>query len=85
MSKRILNKKIEVEAREVLTLSQFAEKVANIVSNQDIPTFIAMLEKLYEDWDVTEELINHFDAVKIEYQSAFAKSEQNLNPKNLLS
>jgi hypothetical protein len=84
MSKKVLRKKIFIQSIEEISLEGLAYKISEIVDHDDVATFIALLEKSYESWDVTEVLINHFDSLKAVYLTEFKPLEQELSPKNLL-
>lgn len=80
-----LDKKVFIQTFQELSLSDLANTISDIVHHDDIAFFIARLDLLYESWDVTESLINHFDHIKITYLKEIKKDEQELKPKNLLS
>jgi hypothetical protein len=82
---KILKKKVYVETVQQFTLEQLAGKISEIVDHDDVATFIALLEKSYESWEVTEDLIRHFKGLEIIYNSEFKEDEREvLTPKSLL-
>lgn len=81
---KILDKQVFVQTFEKITLEELVQKISGIVEHDDVPTFIALLEKSYQSWEVTEICINHFDAVKEIYKSEVPEDERELKPKNLL-
>lgn len=56
---------ISVSVTEKFTLEQLAEMLAYNIRNEDMPRFIAMLDKNMQDWGVTEELISHYKHLDI--------------------
>jgi len=65
-------KSLELYACETLSVDDLCEKVSTTlqqVNSRDglVEHFIANLDLLFEDWDITVHLINHFDALKEEY------------------
>lgn len=63
MKKKSKNK-VFVQATEQITLDELAERISHTVDHDDVAYFIARLEQMYESMEVTEAVINHFDAVK---------------------
>lgn len=70
------HKKVFIQSTEELTLEMLAEKVSTIVDHNDVHLFIAMLEKMYESWEVTEHLIKHFKALEQIYNIEFKDEEK---------
>lgn len=85
MAPRKIN--VTVQTTQEMSLEDFAMKVSGVVKPEHAAKFIAMLDELYENWDVTEAIMNHFDHVKENsYKTDFEKMglETKLKPKNLL-
>lgn len=79
------NRKVFFQTHEEFTLEEFAERVSQMVEHDDISVFIAMLEKMYESWEVTEDLIRHFKSLEIIYNKEFEEDEkEDLTPKSLI-
>ena len=81
------NKKVFIQttATEKITLEGLAERISHIVEHDDIPFFIAILDKMYESWEVTEKLIKHFKGLEIVYNEGFENDEkEDLSPKSLI-
>lgn len=83
-------KHLELYTCETLSVDDLCEKVANTLQDQIkskgiIEHFIANLDLLFEDWDITVNLINHFDALKEEYlKDVLEEGEQNpFHPKKI--
>lgn len=60
-------KKVFLQTEQMLTLEELAELISNTVEHDDVAKFIAILEKNYESWDVTIDLIRHFKSLEITY------------------
>ena len=62
---------VELSIFQDITIDDLCEKVATSLQSskrQDVVEyFIVNLDLLFEDWDITVNLINHFDALKEEY------------------
>ena len=81
-------KAVFIQTTEKLTLEELAERVSEIVEPDDASLFVAMFEKMYSSWQVTEECIQHFKSLEIVYNKKFQgileKDDLNLPPKSLL-
>ena len=65
--KKNKNKKVCIQTSEVLSIELLAERISQTIDNEDVPLFITILERMYEDWELTEKLIRHFKALEIIY------------------
>lgn len=77
-------KTVSLATREELTIEELVFRIQDIIDHDDVAYFIALLEKSYESWDVTEALMNHYSSLKEVYLKEFDEEEQNLVPKNIL-
>lgn len=78
-------KRVHIQTVEETTLLDLADKISDIVDHDDIAYFIALLDKMYESWEVSEQLIKHFKSVELIYNSALeAEEKEDLSPKSLL-
>lgn len=85
MSKSKKNKEVFLQTTEKLTLEELAERVSQIVEHDDASLFVAIFEKMYESWQVTEECIKHFKSLEVVYNKEFEEDEKDdLSPKSLL-
>ena len=85
MSKSKNNKTVFLQATEKLTIEELAERVSQIVEHDDASLFVAIFEKMYESWQVTEECIRHFKSLEVVYNKEFKEDEKDdLSPKSLL-
>jgi hypothetical protein len=85
MSKSKKNKAICLQTTEKLSLEELAERVSQIVEHDDASLFVAMFEKMYESWKVTEECIKHFKSLEVVYNKEFDDEDKDdLSPKSLL-
>jgi hypothetical protein len=67
------------------SLEELVDLVSTSLNADQAPLFIAMLEKRYYSWEVTEKLMKHFKAVEIDYNKGFAEDErEDLSPKLLM-
>lgn len=79
-------KTVYIQSTEKLTLNDLAYKIADIVDHDDVAYFIAKLDQAYESIEVTESLINHFEAVKLDIiKHKDPEDILNLEPKLLTS
>lgn len=83
--KDLLKQKVLLTSRQELDLYNLADSLSQIVDNESMPTFIAYLDTLYEDWDCTLKLSRHFEALKNEYIEEVKEDEENddLSPKKI--
>lgn len=83
--KDLLKQKVLLISQQELDLYDLADKISQMVDNESIPTFIAYLDTLYEDWDCTLKLSRHFEALKNEYIEEVKEDEENddLSPKKI--
>lgn len=78
-------KSITIQTSESLSLDELAFKIMDAVPITDAPKFIALLEKKYESWWLSEKLIKHFKQLEIEYMEGFTPDElEDLSPKSLI-
>jgi hypothetical protein len=64
------------------SLEELVDLVSNAIDADQAPLFIAMLEKSYGNWEVTEKLMKHFKAVELDYNKGFTEDErEDLSPK----
>lgn len=59
-----INKKVVISTEQEISLDDLAHYISTTIEPEDVPIFIALLDKSYEDWDVTETLVNHYSAMK---------------------
>lgn len=71
MKTKIGNERVVLEVWKEFTIDDLCERVATMLQESNkrnvVEYFIAHLDLLFEDWDITVNLINHFDALKEEY------------------
>lgn len=48
-------KAVFLQTTEKLTIEELAEKVSQIIDHDDAALFVAVFEKMYESWEVTED------------------------------
>ena len=85
MSKAKKNKAVFIQTTEKLTLEELAERISQIVEHDDASLFVAIFEKMYESWQVTEECIKHFKSLEVVYNNEFEDDDKDeLSPKSLL-
>lgn len=85
MNKHKKNKTVFIQTTEKLTIEGLAEKVSQIVEHDDASLFVALFEKMYESWQVTEECIKHFKSLEVIYNKEFNDDEKDdLLPKSLI-
>lgn len=83
--KNLKKTKILLQAEEEITLESLVYKVHNMVDHDYAATFIALLEKQYESWDVTLDLCRHFKGLEKVYVDKVKEDEdEDLSPKNLI-
>lgn len=76
---------VKIETSETLSLDELAFKIMDAVPIEDAPKFIALLEKKYESWWVSERLIKHFKQLEVDYNEGFEPYErEDLSPSSLL-
>lgn len=74
----------EIRPQIRLDFGELLMHIHDMIPYEDIPEFIALLDESYEDWDVTEKIINHFEAVKLEMISELDEGEKiEIKPKKL--
>ena len=85
MSKSKKSKVVFLQTTEKLSLEELAERVSQIVEHDDASLFVAIFEKMYESWQVTEECIKHFKSLEIVYNKELDEEDkEDLLPKSLL-
>ena len=85
MSKAKKNKAVFIQTTEKLTLEELAERISQIVEHDDASLFVAIFEKMYESWQVTEECIKHFKSLEVVYNNEFEDDDKDdFSPKSLL-
>lgn len=71
MKTKIGNQRVELSLYQDLSIDELCEKVGATLQysrrENVVEYFIANLDLLFEDWRITVNLINHFDALKEEY------------------
>ena len=76
MSKAKKNKAVFIQTTEKLTLEELAERISQIVEHDDASLFVAIFEKMYESWQVTEECIKHFKSLEVVYNKEFEDDDK---------
>lgn len=81
-----LKQKVVLSSYEDLDLYGLAERVSQIIENDNLPNFIAYLDSLYSDWDTTLTIARHFEVLKDEYIEEVkddADVKDDLSPKKI--
>jgi hypothetical protein len=82
--KRKNNKVLNLEFSVNVDLHQLAYNITNQLHNdQGIEKFIVLLDRLAEDWEVTNNLIQHFKAVEQEMIECLPPTDYDLTPKKI--
>lgn len=85
MEEKDIPKFVQLQTTEELTLEELADRIGAMVDHDDAATFIAILEKTYESWEITEKLIKHFKHMEIVYNNEFPEDErEDLSPEALI-
>ncbi len=85
MSKSKKKKVVYLQTIEEISLEELAERLSQIVEHDDASLFVAMFEKMYESWQVTEECIKHFKSLEVVYNKFLDDDDKDdLSPKSLL-
>jgi hypothetical protein len=82
--RRKKNKALDLEFYVGVDLHQLAYNIASQLHNdQGIEKFVVLLDKLTEDWEVTNNLIQHFKAVEQEMIDCLSPEDYDLTPKKI--
>lgn len=67
------------------SIAEKANDLAKEISLEEAAFFIAVFEKAYADWELTEKLIRHYKALEQEYKQGFKPHERaDLSPQKII-
>jgi len=81
---KLREKKFQIEIKGTLTLDQIAFELVDQLPMDCLPLVVALIDNLAEDWDVTEGIFNHMEAIRPAYEEAVHPSVRFLKSFNQL-